>query len=163
MVNEPACKDCLAERLSAAPTDGKARPLRPAPHPGPRCHTHHLARTEASRKAGHARTKERQFGLPPGGYQAMLDYQEGRCAGCGATPGRRARRLAVDHDHLCCPGNESCGQCVRGLLCYGCNDTLRHFKDDPVGLRRLADYLEDWPSRHTDFRTGGEDDYEGTE
>jgi len=149
--NERACKDCLTERLSEAPRDGKVRPLRPAPFPGPRCHSHHIARQKASRADEHARKKERQFGLPPGGYAAMLDYQEGACAGCGRMPGSKARRLAVDHDHTCCPGNESCGQCVRMLLCYGCNDTLRHFNDDPVGLRRLADALEDWPSRHVVF------------
>jgi Recombination endonuclease VII len=27
----------------------------------------------------------------------------------------------VDHDHNCCPGAYSCGQCVRGLVCKPCN------------------------------------------
>jgi len=29
-----------------------------------------------------------------------------------------------DHDHVCCSGKKSCGKCLRGLLCHGCNTKL---------------------------------------
>lgn len=60
-----------------------------------------------------------------------------RCEACGAT-----HRLTVDHDHQCCSGSESCGQCVRGLLCNNCNSTLGHAKDDLSRLKALILYLE---------------------
>lgn len=47
-------------------------------------------------------------------YDALLAAQGGRCAICGARPGRR--NLAVDHDH-------ATGK-VRGLLCTTCNVKL---------------------------------------
>lgn len=50
--------------------------------------------------------------------------------------------LVVDHDHDCCPGAKSCGQCIRGLLCQYCNAALGMIANDPTTGRALADYLE---------------------
>lgn len=30
----------------------------------------------------------------------------------------------IDHDHSCCPGKESCGLCIRGVLHAQCNRFL---------------------------------------
>lgn len=49
--------------------------------------------------------------------------------------------LVVDHDHLCCPGQKSCGKCVRGFLCPNCNTAIGFMKDDPDRLAAAADYL----------------------
>lgn len=73
-------------------------------------------------------------------YDAMLAAQDGRCAICGTDdPG--ARRFHVDHDHVCCSGAKSCGECTRGLLCATCNHGLGHFHDDPVALAAAIAYL----------------------
>lgn len=63
------------------------------------------------------------------------------CATCGRLdPG--AKGWVVDHDHACCSGDPSCADCRRGVLCQWCNNALGYANDDPVALRRMADYLE---------------------
>ena len=54
-------------------------------------------------------------------YDRMFEEQGGRCDICNKPP--NGKPLAVDHDHACCEGR-SCGECVRGLLCNGCNVLL---------------------------------------
>ena len=87
-----------------------------------------------------------RFRLRPEAYAALLAAQGGRCAGCRKsevmTRNGRVRDLCVDHDHACCPGPKSCGQCVRWLLCGSCNSILGYAQDDEAVLRRLADLLE---------------------
>lgn len=81
-------------------------------------------------------------------YDAMLQAQDGRCAICRRMPteasraGRYPTRLAVDHDHACCPGIKSCGQCVRGLLCGDCNGALGLLRDNPAVALAAANYLQ---------------------
>lgn len=105
---------------------------------GPRC------RPCASSKAHQKRVGE-TFGLQPGQYAALLAHQGGRCFICHRRP--VSKRLAVDHDHSCCPGPTSCGKCVRGLLCRNCNrDVLGHLKDDVEALQRAIDYLRRPPA-----------------
>ncbi|HJD78661.1 MAG TPA: endonuclease VII domain-containing protein [Corynebacterium pollutisoli] len=76
-------------------------------------------------------------------YLTMLEEQGGGCAICGMVEfgDKRIARLHVDHDHSCCPGQLSCGECVRGLLCRGCNTALGNFGDDAVRLLRAVEYL----------------------
>lgn len=84
---------------------------------------------------------ERRNGITREIYDEMLSEQNGKCLTCGAEP--TSRRLAVDHDHGCCPDTrKACGKCTRALLCFRCNSTLGKFNDNPEMLRRLADYLE---------------------
>ncbi len=71
---------------------------------------------------------------------------DAKCDNCGRAQ-LNGRALAVDHDHGCCPGKGSCGKCIRGFLCSGCNTSLGHMEDDVDMIRALADYLEDYQSR----------------
>lgn len=145
---ERICKDCIKDWWKKHPTGltvDMPKKWRPAPHPGPRCVTHHRAFKKHQSNLSHTRRTVHTYGLAPGEYEKLYAIQGGRCAGCKRAMGK-SRRLAVDHDHAHCPGKESCGSCVRGLLCGRCNDTLAHFRDDPELLRGLATYLESWPS-----------------
>lgn len=80
----------------------------------------------------------------------MLELQNFACGACeepfdmddAGSGGRRMGNYPrVDHDHRCCPGNRSCGKCVRGLLCYGCNVAAGLLGDDSDQVLKLAAYL----------------------
>lgn len=69
----------------------------------------------------------------------MLAGQGGGCAICAAeVEGRRAH---IDHDHQCCPGGRSCGQCVRGILCAPCNQKLGWFEKHQATIEGYVDKL----------------------
>lgn len=72
-------------------------------------------------------------------YSELLATQGGRCAMCRQEPSD-TRNMSVDHDHSCCPGEHSCGNCVRGLLCLRCNTTLGLIEDEDL-MRRAFTYL----------------------
>ena len=64
----------------------------------------------------------KRYRLRPDEYQELI--KDG-CAVCGTHDD-----LCVDHDHSCCPGNRTCGKCIRGALCKkhnrgeACFDTI---------------------------------------
>lgn len=49
--------------------------------------------------------------------------------------------IHIDHDHSCCPGSRSCGECIRGVLCGDCNLAIGIMGDSPARLRRAVEYL----------------------
>lgn len=128
------CKDC-------DPTS-----KRPTPHPGPRCTTHHRAFVKASKTAAHGRRVTTTYGIGPKAYTAILEAQNGRCYICQRATGA-TKRLAVDHDHSCCPAGGSCGKCVRALLCSPCNRMLGHLRDDTDALHRAIAVIRDRPAQ----------------
>lgn len=66
---------------------------------------------------------------------SMLHNAE--CAICA-----RVDNLNIDHDHSCCPGEQSCGKCVRGILCRSCNTALGYAKDSIETLGGMIAYLK---------------------
>lgn len=71
------------------------------------------------------RERAKRYGLTVPELHALYELANHACMVCGIKEadltGKR-RRLAIDHDHGCCPESaKSCGKCVRGLLCQRCN------------------------------------------
>jgi hypothetical protein len=92
-----------------------------------------------ARRAYHLLTT---YGLTLEQYNERAAAQGGLCAICQRPPSGRHPLLVVDHDHSCCPSkNKTCGQCVRGLLCDGCNRMLGAVGDSPETLERAVKYL----------------------
>lgn len=85
------------------------------------------------------KSRMKAYNLALEDYDRMLEEQGGVCAICGEPP-KEGRDLCVDHDHSCCPESSgSCGKCVRGLVCHGCNTRLGQIESKL--LSRSMDYL----------------------
>ena len=82
------------------------------------------------REQNYRRRLQKQFGLDPHEYHAILASQKGVCAICLKEP---KETFNVDHCHRL-------GK-VRGLLCRKCNLALGHFEDDLASVFRAAAYL----------------------
>lgn len=87
-----------------------------------------------------ARQRDRRYSLREGQFDEMLTTQANRCAICRAEFDDSSKPH-VDHDHACCPGQNSCGACIRGLLCSGCNTGIGSLGDDVDRLRSAISYL----------------------
>lgn len=123
------CIDCADEGITTK---------RKAPHPGPRCATHHRAKRRARSNVTWAQRIWETYGITEDEYWEIYEHQEGFCYICRRANGRR-KRLSVDHCH-------ATGM-VRGLLCTGCNrNVLGHLRDEPEALERAADYLRKPPA-----------------
>lgn len=81
------------------------------------------------------------YGLTVGHLRELL---AGGCDVCGTT-----ERLHVDHDHRCCPPGRSprsCGRCVRGVLCNGCNTAMGLLGESEQRVLALLDHLRRRPA-----------------
>jgi len=83
-----------------------------------------------------------KYGLTVEQFEEMLAEQDYRCAICREEFDlEKHNGVCVDHDHACCPGETTCGKCLRKILCGDCNLGLGRFKDSETLLRAAADYL----------------------
>lgn len=83
-----------------------------------------------------------KFGLTKVDYDSMVEAQNGLCAICDKVPSG-VRPLVVDHDHKCCAGVSSCGECIRGLLCDNCNKGIGLLRDDTEIILSAYNYLNE--------------------
>lgn len=139
------CKDCYPESHGVQSSFVKGPKPRPAPHPGPRCVSHHRALVKARKAANHEKRVQETYGLEAGEYAQLYEFQGALCALCRRATGA-SRRLSVDHDHA--TGN------VRGLLCRPCNSLLGHARDRTGFFLRCILYLRRPPYQR--MKEGGE-------
>lgn len=123
------CVDCAREGITTK---------RKTPHPGPRCASHHRAKKRARRDYSHSTHILELYGITSEQYQAIYEYQGGKCAICQRATGFR-KRLSVDHCH-------ETGE-IRLLACSPCNRMLGHLRDDPTAFERAAECLRNPPAR----------------
>lgn len=126
------CIDCAKEN------QGHAYPQRPAPYRGPRCYSHHIKERNRLKEVAHERHVQNTYGLAPGEFAELFDYQGRWCALCHRARGV-TRNLLVDHDHQ--TGDP------RGLLCKNCNNMLGHGRDEVAFFQRVITYLQSPPYR----------------
>jgi hypothetical protein len=123
------CIDCVAEGIITK---------RKAPHPGPRCSTHHRAKRTLRKDTTWEQRIWLTYGITASEYWEIYDYQQGSCYICRRATGVR-KKLSVDHCHAT--------GLVRGLLCTPCNrNVLGHLRDDCDALYRAVDYLMNPPA-----------------
>lgn len=61
------------------------------------------------------------------------------CEICGKTE----RPLVIEHDHSCCPSQKNtCGKCIRGLVCQQCNMVIGMAADEIYVLESAIKYLK---------------------
>lgn len=77
---------------------------------------------------------ERTWGLTLEQYRELLG---GGCEVCGTL-----EQLTIDHDHECCPTKETCGNCIRGVLCNRHNLAEGNLRGDPEEAYALAEYMK---------------------
>lgn len=96
---------------------------------------YHLEGKALAQKIYHLK---RSFGMTLKDFAEMLEEQNGVCALCKRQC-PSGRFLSVDHNHNCCPGRNTCGKCIRGLLCIICNKNIGWLED--ITLLSIGDYL----------------------
>ena len=84
-----------------------------------------------------------QYKLTDEMFKARLEAQENKCAVCRVLFTLKVKPY-IDHDHSCCMGQVTCGKCVRGILCNGCNTLIGKIETRPGWMRAVSKYLDSY-------------------
>jgi len=100
------------------------------------------ARTTVCKRCRRSDALRKKFGIDADEWDTMFAEQGFRCANSGCKADHPSGSgWHLDHDRACCPGDVSCGKCIRGILCARCNMGLGHFYDDVDRLLGIISYL----------------------
>lgn len=72
----------------------------------------------------------------------IISYQDWSCAVCKTKLNENINELCIDHDHSCCTKADSCGKCIRGILCRKCNMAEGLLKSDISIIENLLIYVK---------------------
>lgn len=153
------CADCYVSRVCI--TCGERKPVEEFPVASNRksvkggvnrrrkCHPcYNAAKRKSYGEVGRQQRFKWQYGITHEQWEAMFDAQGRACAnpGCRTTePGGSG--WCTDHDHACCPQkSRSCGECIRGILCFKCNVMLGCANDRIEALLGGAEYISQFQS-----------------
>jgi len=92
---------------------------------------------------GRWRGIEARYGMSRIEWLRLWASQHESCALCREPQGKR--RLSIDHNHECCGEDRACPNCIRGMLCDGCNRMVGLVERKPETRKRFADYLDARP------------------
>ena len=100
---------------------------------------------QANKEHVFARELKNRFNITIEQFRGIIAKQGGKC-GIPLCPKRpKEGEIAfwhVDHDHDCCPGKKSCGNCVRGILCRTCNAGMGQFYHNTELMDDVVAYLK---------------------
>lgn len=84
---------------------------------------------------------KKHFNITLEQFNNILLVQDYKCCIC-QTVFEKSKDTHLDHDHNCCPTQNSCGKCIRGALCGHCNKGLGLFRENADNLLRAYKYLK---------------------
>jgi hypothetical protein len=97
------------------------------------------ARAQYDRQADSLKQRRQKYGMSAERITRMFEEQQGRCYMCDEPLDLAAKKgYTIDHDHGCCRGNKSCGECVLGLACDSCNRGAGAFGDSEDRMELAA-------------------------
>lgn len=105
----------------------------------PNCSVHKICSEDCKKVNTRNWLRASNYGLSPEDYNELFANQNNSCAICKR---QNSDKWAIDHDHSCCEGGKTCGKCVRGILCFPCNQALGLLGENVATLREAVKYME---------------------
>ena len=103
-------------------------------------------RKPTSPEQGRKYAMKYRFGITQEQYDRMFVEQNGICAIC-ENVSDNGQLLCIDHDHSCCPGRKTCGECIRGLLCTRCNMAIGQLRENVTYLENAIKYIQSFQNQ----------------
>lgn len=124
------CKQCQAKRVKAKRKQDMVWRQKQCE----RSKKWRLENPERNYRSVRNATLKIKYGITFDQYVEMFNKQGCQCAVCGEKESKGYGKMAVDHDHIT-------GK-IRGILCQPCNTSIGKMQENPVLIRKLAEYIE---------------------